>query len=66
MGKIIEEVVADKPRPDIIFVATDGETPWPASNVGVPVVACLTQDPQYYKVPPWIKRVDMWKGVPST
>lgn len=63
MGSIIEEVVADRPKPDIVFVATDGETPWPESSVGVPVIACLTQEPHYYTVPSWIKRVDMWKGV---
>ena len=59
----IEHAVESRPRPDVVVVATDGETPWPAVNAGVPVVACLVVRSRAdgerlaQSVPDWIRTV---------
>jgi len=58
MGAIIEEAARRRPRPDAIFVVTDGETPWPEQPVGPQVVACLSRKNQWTAAPPdWIQTV---------
>jgi predicted metal-dependent peptidase len=57
IDRLIVEAAELKPRPQLIVVATDGYTPWPAAAVGIPVVACLTQDAAAELVPKWIKTV---------
>lgn len=60
MGELIKQAAAEKPAPQLILVATDGITPWPAERLPMPVVACLTRaENQYYRVPDWIKRVHL-------
>lgn len=57
MGALIEEAVKERLRPDVIFVVSDGETGWPAHDVGCQVVACLTRKSSHYEVPDWIQSV---------
>jgi len=54
MGKLIEDAVASKPVPHVILVATDGYTPWPEENPGVPVLVCLTREGREDCVPDWM------------
>lgn len=61
MGKIIVEVADQKPKPEMIIVATDGYTPWPKQDVGVPTFACLTQSGCEDGIPDWIKTVILYK-----
>lgn len=53
----INAALALKPRPDIIVVITDGETPWPDKPPKTRVVVCLV--PGYYgrQAPEWAKTV---------
>ena len=61
MGAIVESVVDGDDPPHIILVATDGDTPWPDSDVGIPVVCCLTSRPcGYYVCPEWIEVVKVY------
>jgi predicted metal-dependent peptidase len=63
MGAIVESVVDGDDPPHIVLVATDGDTPWPDSDVGVPVVCCLTSRPcGYYSCPEWIEVVKMYES----
>lgn len=57
IDRLIVEAVEIKPRPQLIVIATDGYTSWPSTPVGIPVVACLTQDAAAHRVPKWIKTV---------
>lgn len=41
MGVGIDAALALKPRPQLIIVLTDGETPWPATPPAASVVAAL-------------------------
>ncbi len=61
MDLAIEAAAAEKPKPQLIIVATDGETRWP-DPVGVPVVACITTEKgsytsSGYSAPSWIKTI---------
>jgi predicted metal-dependent peptidase len=54
----IEAAVAQKPRPDVVIVFTDGETPWPEHppKGGVRVIAVITRGVPHYGGPPsWIR-----------
>ena len=42
MAAIVEQVLDDRPRPQMILVCTDGWTPWPEQDPGIPIVACIT------------------------
>lgn len=57
IDRLIVEAAEMKPRPQLLIIATDGYTPWPAAAVGIPVVACLTQDTAAKRVPSWIKTI---------
>ena len=57
IDRLIIEAAEIKPRPQLIVIATDGYTSWPSAPVGIPVVACLTQDAAAHRVPKWIKTV---------
>lgn len=46
-----------KPRPDIIVVITDGETPWPANPPGPKVIICLIPRYGIAQTPSWAKTV---------
>ena len=63
MAEIVEQVLEDKPRPQLILVITDGWTPWPESDPGIPVVACVTGSaaslPAEYQPPGWIKTLEL-------
>jgi hypothetical protein len=57
MRVLIEAAATEKP--DLIIVATDGETPWPEKEMPrTRVVACITRKSQWASKPPaWIKTV---------
>ena len=63
MAKIIAEVLEARPQPQMILVCTDGWTPWPSENCGVPIVACITRKradlPDAYKPPQWIVTLEL-------
>ena len=65
MARIVAEVLQTKPQPQMILICTDGETPWPDDNPGIPIVACLTNPratlPEYYQPPSWIPIVELCK-----
>lgn len=61
MGAILEEVARVKPAPTAIFVLTDGETGWPARDIGIQTVACMTRRSRHYSVPGWIQVVELHK-----
>ena len=60
MGKLIEDAVASKPVPHVILVATDGDTPWPSEDPGVPVLACLTREGYESRVPEWMTTLKIY------
>jgi len=47
------------PQPTMLVVCTDGETPWPEQDVGVPVVACIIATREVDDPPSWITRIDV-------
>lgn len=59
----IEHALRARPRPSVIVVMTDGETPWPARQTSrVPVVAAIVHpNPEHVvaRVPDWIRTVDI-------
>lgn len=60
MTQAIIDVIAGAKRdekPELIVLVSDGETGYPAKNVGVPVVACLTRKSRLYPVPAWMQTV---------
>jgi len=57
MGQLIEAAVEEQPRPNVIFVITDGETEWCQQPDGIRVVACLTHESSRWPVPDWIEKV---------
>lgn len=60
MAKLIEDAVASKPVPHVILVATDGDTPWPEEDPGVPVLACLTREGYESRVPDWMTTLKIY------
>lgn len=54
----INAALKRQPKPHIIIVLTDGETPWPDSPVRAKVIACIVGGHKG-KMPEWIKRVDV-------
>jgi predicted metal-dependent peptidase len=63
MAKIIAEALQARPQPQMILVCSDGWTPWPAENPGIPIVACITRKaselPEMYKPPQWITTLEL-------
>ena len=63
MAAVIAEVLQDRPQPQMIFVCTDGWTPWPEENPGVPIVACISRKvadlPDEYKPSDWIVTLEL-------
>lgn len=59
MGALIVEAAKEKPSPDVIFVVTDGYTPWPKEPVRGRVVACVTRDDCLEQIPAWITAVSI-------
>ncbi|MDA1051513.1 MAG: VWA-like domain-containing protein [Planctomycetota bacterium] len=66
MAAIVAEVLQTRPQPQMILICTDGHTPWPTQDPGIPVVACLTYPratlPEFYQPPTWIPIVELCKG----
>lgn len=63
MAAIIAEALQARPQPQMILVVTDGWTPWPSENPGVPIVACITRTraslPDLYRVPDFITTLEL-------
>ena len=63
MAAVIAEVLQDRPQPQMILVCTDGWTPWPEENPGVPIVACISRKvadlPDSYKPSDWIVTLEL-------
>lgn len=59
MTKCFEHAEQLYPKPNLIIVMTDGETPWPEEpNRGTRTIICLTQEPSSYYAPPsWAWRI---------
>jgi predicted metal-dependent peptidase len=55
----IDLALAGRPRPEILIVLTDGDTPWPAvAPVGCAVVAVIVNRGHQPPTPAWATRVD--------
>ena len=63
MAAIIAEALQERPTPQMIIVCTDGWTPWPEEDPGIPVVACLSRRVtsllEEYRPPNWITTVEL-------
>jgi predicted metal-dependent peptidase len=63
MARIVAEVLEARPQPQMILICTDGHTPWPQDDPGIPIVACLTNPratlPEYYQPPSWMSIVEL-------
>lgn len=66
MSALVAEVLNVRPQPQMILVCTDGWTPWPKENPGVPIVACISRGvdelPDEYKPPQWIVTLELNGG----
>jgi predicted metal-dependent peptidase len=66
MARIVSEVLETRPQPQMILICTDGHTPWPTHDPGIPIVACLTNPraslPEFYQPPSWISVIELCKG----
>jgi len=60
MRKCFEHAVEMRPRPNLIIVMTDGETPWPLDPPrDMRTIVVLTQqESSHYAIPPWV-----WKTI---
>lgn len=62
MGEGVRHALTLDDRPDVIIIATDGDTPWPSEDPGIPVIVLLTQAGWHRhrkQVPAWAKAVRM-------
>lgn len=57
MANMIDIACMIKPRPDLIVVTTDGDTPWPYKQPPVPVLVCLTR--KQAACPPFLHHVNI-------
>jgi len=58
MAKVLREACAERPKPQLVVLFTDGETPWPSTPLNVPIVAVITADGQE-SAPDWINTVKL-------
>lgn len=60
MRKCFEHALTLRPRPNLIIVMTDGETPWPSDATrDMKTIVVLSEAPsKHYPVPPWV-----WKTI---
>jgi len=67
MAALILAAMEERPRPTVVLVVTDAETPWPSQPVAARVIACLTRKPRYCAPPPgWIETVELHPGETDT
>ena len=63
MSQPVAEAFDEGPKPQMILDCTDGWTPWPTEDGGIPVVACITSRltdlPDCYKPPQWIVTLEL-------
>ena len=60
MARAMETVMEEYPRPNVLIVVTDGETPWPNKELPAKCVAAMTRERcSYGKPPEWIKVVKL-------
>lgn len=64
MGKGIEAALAGRPRPDVIVVLTDGETPWPSAPPSRCRVVVGLLGPRPPAPPRWARAVRIGDGTP--
>jgi predicted metal-dependent peptidase len=55
----IERALLSRPKPGLLVVLTDGETPWPEKNPGCRVVVGVLGQRGFAEVPTWAKRIDI-------
>tara|TARA_R100001230_G_C5647861_1_gene153287 strand:+ start:193 stop:555 length:363 start_codon:yes stop_codon:yes gene_type:complete len=54
VGVLIEESLKEiEHKPDIIVAITDGYTPWPSKDIGIPLVIAYTRDTRMHNTPKW-------------
>jgi predicted metal-dependent peptidase len=59
MAAAIATVDAQRPRPDVLVVITDGFTPWPVEPPSMRVVVALLADPGDRRPPAWAQVVQV-------
>jgi predicted metal-dependent peptidase len=60
MGAIVNAVMDRQgPKPELLIVATDGDTPWSGRKHKIPVVVALTRTAYVSRVPKWMTVVDL-------
>ncbi len=64
MRRGIDQALAARPRPDLVVVLTDGETPWPARDPGTPIVVALLEEP-HVPPPSWARVVHVTDDRPG-
>ncbi|MGZ4692839.1 MAG: vWA domain-containing protein [Acidimicrobiales bacterium] len=57
----IATALAHRPKPDLVVVITDGETPWPERPPATPVVVALLEDPRW-PAPDWARTIRIPDG----
>lgn len=57
MGVAIEAAAQLRPRPGVVVVLTDGETPWPAAPPPAMTVVVALLDPRAGRAPAWARAV---------
>lgn len=61
----VEAAAKLRPRPHAVICVTDGETPWPATALPVPLIIARTQKASGCPAPPWAKVVDVTPDTPA-
>jgi len=63
MGVGMAALLKQRPKPGIMIVITDGETPWPEKSLGIPTICCLVRE--CTTAPPkWMQTINAY-SVPS-
>jgi predicted metal-dependent peptidase len=66
MAAVIAEALEARPKPQMIILCTDGWTPWPTEDPGIPVIACITRRvstlPQMHQPPDWIVTIELTRS----
>ena len=58
----IEAALAERPRPQVVVVLTDGHTPWPKVEPSVPVIIGLIGLRRKLTTPSWATTIEIDLG----